>query len=57
MELSWSAVQATFELNVPFESYFKLIGRPFNDIMIELGLSEQADKIKSVLRCGKFLSC
>ena len=48
MELSWSAVQATFELNVPFEKYFELIGRPFNDIMTELGLNDQADKIKSV---------
>lgn len=48
MEISWSAVRATFELNVPFEDYFKLIGRPFNDIMAELGLSGQADKIKSV---------
>ncbi len=48
MELSWSAVEATFELNVPFEDYFKLIGRPFNDIMVELGLGGQADKIKSV---------
>jgi phosphoglycolate phosphatase-like HAD superfamily hydrolase len=48
MELSWSAVEATFELNVPFEDYFKLIGRPFNDIMVELGLGGQADKIKRV---------
>jgi phosphoglycolate phosphatase len=48
MKLSWSAVEATFELNVPFEDYFKLIGRPFNDIMTELGLSGQAEKIKSV---------
>ena len=48
MELSWSAVDATFELNVPFEDYFKLIGHPFNDIMAKLGLSGQADKIKRV---------
>lgn len=48
MELSWSAVQAVFELNVPFERYFKLIGRPFNDIMIELGLNNLADRIKKV---------
>ncbi|MBT3878791.1 MAG: HAD family hydrolase [Candidatus Scalindua sp.] len=48
MELSWSSVEATFELSVPFEDYFKLIGRPFDDIMDELGLSDQADQIKSV---------
>lgn len=48
MELSWSAVQAVFELNVPFERYFKLIGRPFNDIMIELGLNNLADGIKRI---------
>lgn len=48
MELSWFAVQTVFELNVPFENYFKLIGRPFNDIMAELDLSALADRIKRV---------
>lgn len=48
MELSWLAVQTVFELNVPFENYFKLIGRPFNDIMAELDLSALADRIKRV---------
>src|SRR3990167_7393186 len=48
MELSWLAVQTVFELNVPFEKYFKLIGRPFNDIMVKLGLDSQADRIKRV---------
>jgi len=48
MELSWSAVQSTFELDIHFNKYFELIGRPFNDIMMKLGLSDQADKIKSV---------
>jgi phosphoglycolate phosphatase-like HAD superfamily hydrolase len=48
MELSWSAVQTVFELNIPFENYFKLIGRPFNDIMVELGLDSHADRIKRV---------
>ncbi|MBI3378847.1 MAG: HAD family hydrolase [Nitrospirae bacterium] len=48
MELSWFAVQTVFELNVPFENYLKLIGRPFNDIMAELDLSALADRIKRV---------
>lgn len=48
MELSWSAVQAVFELNIPFENYFKLIGRPFNDIMVELKLNDMAERIKRV---------
>jgi len=48
MELSWIAVQTVFELKVPFENYFKLIGRPFNDIMAELDLSAAADRIKRV---------
>ncbi|MBI1810519.1 MAG: HAD family hydrolase, partial [Nitrospirae bacterium] len=48
MELSWFAVQTVFELNVPYENYLKLIGRPFNDIMAELDLSALADRIKRV---------
>lgn len=48
MELSWSAVQTVFELETPFEDYFKLIGRPFHDIMAELGLNNLADRIKRV---------
>jgi len=48
MELSWLAVQTVFELNVPFENYFRLIGRPFHDIMSELNLGVPADRIKMV---------
>lgn len=48
MELSWFAVQTVFELKTPFEDYFKMIGRPFNDIMTELGLNDRADRIKRV---------
>ena len=33
MERSWSAVQSVFELDSPFEGYFQVIGRPFQDIM------------------------
>lgn len=48
MEVSWEAVQAVFQLDVPFEEYFKLIGRPFFDIMDQLGLGDKARKIKPV---------
>lgn len=48
MELSWSAVQAVFEIKISFENYFALIGRPFNDIMSKLGLDDSDGKIKRV---------
>ena len=38
MEVSWSAVQSAFGIDIPFEDYFKNIGRPFNDILKLIGV-------------------
>jgi len=48
MERSWYAVQSVFELDTPFEAYFKLIGRPFHDIMSILELSHLLPEIKNI---------
>lgn len=48
MEVSWSAVQAVFEISTPFEKYFEFVGIPFEDIMSNLGLSSLAPRIKMV---------
>ena len=48
MELSWSTVQTVFQIDIPFKNYFKLIGRPFNDVIDILGLTDYGDKIKKV---------
>jgi phosphoglycolate phosphatase-like HAD superfamily hydrolase len=48
MELSWVAVQERFEITVPFERYFELIGRPFQDIMTRLELADRGLDIEPV---------
>jgi len=48
MEISWSAVQVAFKIDIPFDKYFELIGRPFKDIMNMLGLSSLSNDIKKV---------
>ena len=48
MERSWSAVQSVFELDSPFEGYFQLIGRPFQNIMSVLELSHLLPEIKNI---------
>lgn len=48
MEISWSSVQSTFEITIPFEKYFAHIGQPFSDIMFKMGLGNLGDKVKRV---------
>ena len=50
MKYAWEAVRKEAEINVEFEQYFKLIGRPFLDILDVLHLSGQAKKIEEVFR-------
>ncbi|EAU42374.1 HAD-superfamily hydrolase subfamily IA [Fulvimarina pelagi HTCC2506] len=50
MEAAWSAVAAEFGIEIPFESYFAEIGRPFQDIMTRLGLADQGKRIEQVFR-------
>ena len=48
MEVSWSAVQSAFGLDIPFEDYFKNIGRPFEDILHLIGVKTKKVEIKTV---------
>jgi HAD superfamily hydrolase (TIGR01549 family) len=50
MARSWSDVRAKLGIAVPFEAYFRHIGRPFADIMTALGLAEHAAEIEAVYR-------
>lgn len=42
MEASWLAVQETLGVTTPFPAYFSEIGKPFADIMDNLGLGDKA---------------
>jgi phosphoglycolate phosphatase len=46
MEKAWSEVREKTGLNVPFSDYFALIGRPFQDILKCLGLTEKLAEIE-----------
>ncbi|VAX23714.1 hypothetical protein MNBD_NITROSPINAE02-1767 [hydrothermal vent metagenome] len=48
MEVSWSAVRATYDIDIEFESYFRHIGRPFLDIMEKLGLEKDGENIHRI---------
>ncbi len=50
MEHAWAEVQNQLNVTVDFPSYFALIGRPFADIIAELGLSHQLKEIEQVFR-------
>lgn len=50
MERAWGEVQSRFGIHTPFESYFSLIGRPFEDIISRLGLSKRLIEIEEVYR-------
>ena len=41
MEHAWTSVRVKHEINVPFEDYKAQIGKPFPDIMRELGLYDR----------------
>ena len=48
MERSWEAIQAVFDIDIPFSKYFQFIGRPFYDILMLLDLGTRAKSIKKV---------
>lgn len=50
MMLSWHRVQNEFSIKIPFEDYFNKIGRPFNEIMDLLELSERSKEIEDVYK-------
>ena len=46
MEMSWDIVKLHHNIEVPFDEYRKHIGKPFFDILDELGLTESQQRIK-----------
>jgi len=46
MKLSWNFVKKKYALEVNFEEYFKLIGKPFQNILSELGINNNKKKIE-----------
>jgi phosphoglycolate phosphatase len=50
MEAAWSAVRKACGIRVTFEDYFARIGRPFRDILDQLGLGERHAEIEPVFR-------
>ncbi len=49
MQLSWQEVQKNFNLkNKKFDNYFKLIGRPFYDILNLMGIKKNHKEIKKI---------
>ena len=47
MQKSWDGVNKEFKLNIKFKEYFSRIGIPFEDIMKNLGIYKNINKIKS----------
>ncbi len=50
MERAWKQVRIQLGVTNDFEAYFALIGRPFADILDQLGLSERTEEIERVYR-------
>ena len=46
MEMSWNCVQENHKIEIPFSEYKKQIGKPFFDILNELGITENQKNIK-----------
>ena len=47
MEISWGVVKLNHNIEIPFSEYAKHIGKPFFDILDELGIKEDQQKIKN----------
>jgi phosphoglycolate phosphatase len=50
MEAAWAEVRSRTGLEVPFEDYFALIGRPFMEILELLGVRDQCDEVERIFR-------
>ena len=50
MEIAWTAVRQTLGIRVTFEEYFDNIGKPFGDILDDLGIGEQVAEIEPIFR-------
>lgn len=54
MRQAWGTVREATGLEIPFEAYFALIGRPFKDIMACLGVSSDIERIEKIYMTASF---
>ncbi len=47
MQHAWNEVKKKHELDIKFENYFQLIGKPFREILKELGIKRNKKQIES----------
>ena len=50
MQMAWSKVQKSFDLEIPFNEYFKNIGLPFKVILKKISIKKNLNKIEKVYR-------
>jgi len=54
MRQAWNVVLQKTDVNLPFEAYFSLIGRPFKDIMACLGVTSDIERIEKIYMTASF---
>lgn len=54
MRQAWDVVLRKTDVNLPFEAYFSLIGRPFKDIMACLGVTSDVENIEKIYMTASF---
>jgi len=54
MRQAWDVVLKKTDINLPFEAYFALIGRPFKDIMACLGVNKNIERIEKIYMTASF---
>lgn len=54
MRQAWDVVLTETDVNQPFEAYFSLIGRPFQDIMAQLGVTSDTERIEKIYMTASF---
>ena len=54
MRQAWDVVLNKTDVNLPFEAYFSLIGRPFKDIMAILGVTTDVERIEKIYMAASF---
>lgn len=48
MKEAWAVVQTELNIDAPFEEYEKYLGKPFEEILFNIGLSENHEKIREI---------
>ena len=50
MEISWNKVRDTYNLTQKFQTYFEHIGKPFNEILNDIGIKKNQNEIKKLYK-------